>query len=209
MKPTAERALDAAEELFAERGYHTTTLGDVAERIGIRAPSLYNHFRNKEALYRAVLNRLIERFNAPLAELREGTLTRERIRDWQARVVRMHIRNPHLARIIQHEALSGGPGSATIAEQLIEPMVSGTVSALESLASVDDEVRHLLLWTVIAFNNIVMSYVTMAPIYRGVLDIEPLGEQATERQVQIVLRITDAFWLSDLGGHRHRRATKR
>lgn len=204
MKPTAERAMDVAEELFAERGYQGTTLGDVADGIGIRSPSLYNHFRNKEALYHAVLNRLIEQFNAPLRELREGPLTRERIRDWQARVVRMHVRNPHLARIIQHEALSGGPGRATIVERLIEPMVADTVSALERIANVEDDVRRLLLWTVMGFNNIVMSYVTMAPIYRSVLDIDPLGEQATERQVEIILRITDAFWSRDLGTRRGR-----
>ena len=48
---TAERILDAAEDLFAEKGYRATSLGDVADRVGIRSPSLYNHFRNKEALY--------------------------------------------------------------------------------------------------------------------------------------------------------------
>ena len=57
---TAERILDAAESLFAEKGYSATSLGDVADRVGIRSPSLYNHFRNKEALYEAVLERLLQ-----------------------------------------------------------------------------------------------------------------------------------------------------
>jgi len=52
---TAERILDAAEALFAEHGYAGTTLRDVAERVGIRIPSLYNHFESKDALYAAVL----------------------------------------------------------------------------------------------------------------------------------------------------------
>ena len=66
---TADRILDAAEDLFAEKGYSATSLGDVADRVGIRSPSLYNHFRNKEALYEAVLERLLEEFSAPLEEL--------------------------------------------------------------------------------------------------------------------------------------------
>ena len=54
---TAARILDAAEALFAERGYAGTTLRDVAAAVGIRNPSLYNHFPNKESLYAAVLER--------------------------------------------------------------------------------------------------------------------------------------------------------
>ena len=56
---TSDRILDAAEDLFAEKGYSATSLGDVADRVGIRSPSLYNHFKNKEALYEAVLERLL------------------------------------------------------------------------------------------------------------------------------------------------------
>ena len=62
---TAARILDAAEELFAERGYAGTTLRDVAGRVGVRNPSIYNHFAGKEALYQAVLERVV----GPVLEL--------------------------------------------------------------------------------------------------------------------------------------------
>ena len=58
---------------------------------------------------------------------------------------------------------------------------------------------RLLPWIVMGFNNIVMSYVTMAPLYRGLLDIDPLGPEAAERQVEFITRLTDAFWASGLG----------
>ena len=66
---TAERILDAAEALFAERGYAGATLRDVATEVGLRTPSLYNHFPNKESLYAAVLERGISPVLDVLAEV--------------------------------------------------------------------------------------------------------------------------------------------
>jgi AcrR family transcriptional regulator len=54
---TRERILDAAEALFAERGFDGMTLRDVAASVGLRNPSLYNHFGSRESLYAAVLER--------------------------------------------------------------------------------------------------------------------------------------------------------
>lgn len=51
---TKERALDAALELFGRKGYDGVSMNDIAEVVGIRAPSLYKHFPSKEALFAAV-----------------------------------------------------------------------------------------------------------------------------------------------------------
>jgi len=199
MKPTAERVLDLAENLFAAKGYQATSLGDVADGVGIRSPSLYNHFRNKEALYHAVLARLLEKFSAPLRELQEGEITRDRIRAWQESMVRMHIGNPNLARLLQHEALSGGPGAQMISEQMFRPLIASSATAADSDAGLGGHSKTLLPWIVMGFNNIVMSYVTMAPLYRELLDVDPFGVEATERQVEFITRLTDAFWASGFG----------
>jgi AcrR family transcriptional regulator len=49
-----ERILDAAEQLFAEFGYHGVTLKDVAARIGVSSTLIHYHFNGKESLYEAV-----------------------------------------------------------------------------------------------------------------------------------------------------------
>lgn len=55
--PASERAvLEAALTLFAERGYHGTALSQIAEVLGIRTPSLYNHMRAKQDLLRAIVD---------------------------------------------------------------------------------------------------------------------------------------------------------
>lgn len=40
----------AASLLFEERGYHSTTMEDVAEAVGIKKPTLYHHVPSKEVL---------------------------------------------------------------------------------------------------------------------------------------------------------------
>ena len=49
-----ERILDAAEQLFAEFGYHGVTLKDVAARVGVSSTLIHYHFAGKESLFEAV-----------------------------------------------------------------------------------------------------------------------------------------------------------
>ena len=42
-------------EVFGERGFHPTSMNDVAEAAGVTKPVLYQHFRSKRDLYREVL----------------------------------------------------------------------------------------------------------------------------------------------------------
>ncbi len=54
---TKERILDAAQDLIQTRSFHGFSFQDLADRVGIRKPSLYHHFDSKEALALAVLER--------------------------------------------------------------------------------------------------------------------------------------------------------
>ena len=51
---TVRRILEAAYELFAEKGYRGSSMREIAERSGIKAGSIYNHFKNKEDIFEAV-----------------------------------------------------------------------------------------------------------------------------------------------------------
>jgi AcrR family transcriptional regulator len=52
-----EAILDAALELFGERGFHGTAVPQVAERAGVGAGTIYRYFESKEALVNAVYQR--------------------------------------------------------------------------------------------------------------------------------------------------------
>lgn len=54
---TREKILDAATELFSQRGYAGTGVDRLAEKSGIAKTAIYYHFGNKEGLLAAVLDR--------------------------------------------------------------------------------------------------------------------------------------------------------
>ena len=54
--------LDVAEELFVTKGYDKTSTNDILDRVGIARGTLYYHFKSKED----ILNAMIERINTSL-----------------------------------------------------------------------------------------------------------------------------------------------
>jgi AcrR family transcriptional regulator len=55
---TREALIEAARSLFGERGYADTATDDVVARAGVTKGALYHHFSGKEALFRAVVERV-------------------------------------------------------------------------------------------------------------------------------------------------------
>ena len=52
---TKRKILDKALELFSTQGYDSVSVGEIAKAVGIKAPSLYNHFPGKQAIFDAIL----------------------------------------------------------------------------------------------------------------------------------------------------------
>ena len=52
---TKRRIIDKALELFSTRGYDSVSVGEIAKAVGIKAPSLYNHFSGKQAIFDAIV----------------------------------------------------------------------------------------------------------------------------------------------------------
>ena len=52
---TKQKILDTALRLFSERGYDAVGVGDIAKEVGIKAPSLYNHYPSKQAIFDAIV----------------------------------------------------------------------------------------------------------------------------------------------------------
>ena len=57
---TKSKILDEALVMFAENGYNGTNLRDLAAKLGLSKSALYKHYESKEAIWNALLDRMIE-----------------------------------------------------------------------------------------------------------------------------------------------------
>ena len=69
---TRELLLDAAIEVFAEKGYHGASLDDVADAAGFTKGAVYSNFTRKSDLFRALLERETERYDQALTRTVEA-----------------------------------------------------------------------------------------------------------------------------------------
>jgi len=127
---TPQRILEAAEQVFAEQGYGPAKLADIAARAGIRRPSLLYHFKSKEELYGATVQRAFSNLGDVLraAMLSEGSFD-DQLLETAERYAAFLEQNVQVARIVMRELLdSEGPGPGT---EILMNQVAPLVDAVE------------------------------------------------------------------------------
>jgi AcrR family transcriptional regulator len=105
-----EEIVAEATKLFAERGYEGASMGDLAERVGLRKASLFHHFPSKDVLYATVLTELMDGVKAAIlgAAMSEGSFA-ERLDALTDALTSTLGAQPHAARLLVREAMDGGP----------------------------------------------------------------------------------------------------
>jgi TetR/AcrR family transcriptional regulator len=192
---TSARILDAAEAHFARHGYGAASLGDIADAVRIRTPSLYKHFSNKRQLYVAVLERLL----SPYFELLDRLLSVPEDAAHAERnlliVASHYMQTPNLARLVQHAALAGDDELTLLVERWYKPLfrraaeLTPAVPWLESPGG-----RQQVLAVVVAFHSMMSGYVTMAALHARLTGGEPLGAQAIKTQLELMRHLVSEIW---------------
>jgi AcrR family transcriptional regulator len=72
MSVSRRTVLEVACDLFADRGYRSTSMKDIAEALGVRAPSLYNHVTSKQEVLFAIMDTAMDRALSALDEALRG-----------------------------------------------------------------------------------------------------------------------------------------
>ena len=182
---TESAILDAAERHFLERGYEGTKVDDIAHDADVAVGSLYNHFGGKEALYRALLERALELFEASLEEDRDTELTAlEQVLDTAGRLARFARERPGQMRLLCLVE-PGGPNEelAEISRRVAKAMADRErrTAALIEVAIRRGQVRPIGARDAAAF---------LWSAWKGMLTLGPRAERAApgrDRELRALL----------------------
>jgi TetR/AcrR family transcriptional regulator len=101
--------LSAAEEVFAEFGFHGATTALIAERASLPKANVHYYFGTKEALYKAVLENILSLWLAPVRNFTEEADPGEALSAYIAAKIDSARTRPLASRIFASELIAGAP----------------------------------------------------------------------------------------------------
>lgn len=119
-------ALEAAIECFWDRGYEATSIRDLAAKMGISAPSLYNTYGDKRALFAQALERYLDNSARALIKRHEDSLPpKQAIRSFIEEIIKRSVTDAERRGcLLVNSALEVAPHDrkmrAVIADRLAE-----------------------------------------------------------------------------------------
>lgn len=123
-RETRSKILQAALELFAEKGFEGASIRDIASKAGVLHGLIKYHFDGKDQLWRAAVDYLFERQREEMA-LPPGSQnwsTEKQTRDWLRRYVHYCARHPEHARIMAQESIRDSDRLRWAVEKHIKPL---------------------------------------------------------------------------------------
>lgn len=128
-----EIILGAALDVFSLRGFRGSTIDQIADVAGMSKPNLLYYFRTKEAMHRALIDRVLENWLEPLKAFDAEGDPEEEVRSYIRRKLEMARDFPRESRLFANEILQGAPH--------IEDVLKGPLKAL-----VDEKADVIRSW---------------------------------------------------------------
>ena len=198
-RPMRDVILDAAERLFAQRGYAGVSMRDIAADTPLKnQASLYHHFDHKRALYEAVLERGLDHI-VSLVPGPDRTSTVQELSENLDRLLDYLSQHPRLAQLIQRAALDDSRYLESAIARLLRPLYS---QGRRALAGADrgwapEEVPHLAA----GLYHLIFGYFANAALLRAVVHEDPLSPEAVTRQGRFVKKAVARLLGIDGGGN--------
>lgn len=172
-----KQILDAATVVFAQRGFHRTTVKDIAKQADIADGTLYNYFQNKEDLLFGILNRLnetddrAERFQAG-----QSSDLRAFFRHYLRHRLGVVFENQALFQAILPELITNPRLKERYMEQVIKPTIRLADRYFEAMQA-SGQIRRMDTNSIIRmFTGVILGVLVMHFLGDTVTDIDTLSD---------------------------------
>jgi len=183
-----ERALiEAAEAIFAEQGFAGATTAAIAKRAGVPKANLHYYFPTKEALYRAVVGRVLKAWLAAASSFDTSEDPREALTAYIGAKMDLAREMPLASRIWSAEIMRGAP----IIQDFLDTTLADWVAAREKavkrwimagkLKPIEPKVLFYMIWAT------TQQYANAAHEMAALNGGAPLDEAAFERAKRQVI----------------------
>lgn len=166
--------LEAAEILFAEKGFDAVSMSAIAKLANTSKPNIYHHFKNKSELYLAIIKTAVQRASGLLDELEGGPGTvKKRLADFSAGQLENIISHGRSTQLVLREALSGNSERGReIANYMVSEVFSRLVAMVQQ-GQQKGEIRSDIDPTLAAFmiESANMFYFQTTPMMKNIPEI--------------------------------------
>jgi TetR/AcrR family transcriptional regulator len=171
--------IDAAERLFADRGFAATSMRDISAASGVSHPLIHHHFGSKEELYAAVKRRMVEGYARRFPAAARATNRPLSVRAEMRRIMTYLSENPVMLRLCSWTRLEGDiqvwPGEPDLLETLRIRVEAGQRQG-RVRGDLDPAVLSLMIFGLILFW--VENRAHFAERYKGRIGDEAFFRQA-------------------------------
>jgi len=188
---TVERIIDAAEQLFADNSYEGTTLRQIAQQVGIKEPSIYAHFANKEAVYGAVIDRALQPFLLEIGGWIGSDLTLRDLYEMPRKILALHAQHPYAARILHREFCNPLDRISPKIMEWLDRIVQQSGVLLANLPSRDGKPldKSQVVIQIITLTNMTLGFFATQGMQMKLMGQDYDRERMFEEHVQLVAKI--------------------
>jgi AcrR family transcriptional regulator len=190
VKTRQELILNAATEVFAQKGFARATTRDVAKAAGIAEGTIYNYFENKTALLLGILNRLneSERREQDLSSIKGADL-RTFFREYLTHRLRAISQDAsRVLQIILSEVLINPELRELYLQNVITPTFSMTEPIFAKLVT-EGKIRAI---------NVPLTLRALASTFLGLLTLRILGDSHLQQQWEELPEVLCTLFLDGL-----------
>jgi TetR/AcrR family transcriptional regulator len=184
--------LAAAEAMFARAGFAGTTMAAIAQASELPKANLHYYFGSKEAIYRAVLARILSDWLAPADAIHSGADPRIAIEQYIRAKMALSRQRPDASKVFANELLHGAPVVKELLATELRKLVKLKVAVLQEwmdqgrMAQMDGTHLFFTIW---AATQTYADFDVQVSAVLGHNNLSPKAHaRSTEHVVSLILR---------------------